>query len=621
MIIIQIIDNSTVVITTSDELKQVVSEDNGYDYIYLGNDIIATSGFIINGNKSKLTIDGTYNNIKYTYTNYLSLEEEVIKARTTNKRIILKNMNIISSHGYGVVYVPSHPNYSNVLVEYNNVNFTGIELSQNYYGTTKIINSVIEIKDTNNVPAQRACDSNRIIIDENTTITSTSNTNTVFFLNDVIPSSVKIMPNSRVNITTDKEFMNGTNRLDLIVGHGAELLLTTGNGFAKTTTHGARNVLIEEMASFTFIEKSHQRVPMWAVYGDFIVKEGASVSILNTYMTTPSDNYNIYFKGTNQKFILDNPKYVNIYTKNANVVYTNNPVNFLFKFTRINMWIYALDYTSACNLDDIPAFYWYKENNLTEITGVLTKDNTTISTHNFTDAELSSLTDINRFSFQDKKILTIGLLKINAHPITDVTDTISGHTIPHANVKIEYDNKSLTTPADENGLFEVNVDSAISNNTNIKITSCLNGCFTERKVTTPFTGELTLLKVTENIPFSITPSSKNPIILSKKNETVVTIVDSRVNSTNWKLYINYTNPMIEAAGKVLIDSLFFKKFNNEEIALKTNKKLIYESSDNGGNVNVSNVTFSTDKGLFLKPSKDLLEDEDYSTLIVWSVEE
>ena len=69
MIIIQIIDSNTVVVTTSDELKQVISEDNNYDYIYLGNDITATSGFVINGNKSKVIIDGTYNNTKYTYTN------------------------------------------------------------------------------------------------------------------------------------------------------------------------------------------------------------------------------------------------------------------------------------------------------------------------------------------------------------------------------------------------------------------------------------------------------------------------------------------------------------------------------------------------------------------------
>ena len=606
---------------TNDELKQVISEDNNYDYIYLGNDIIATEGFIINSNKSKLTIDGTYNGKKYTYTNNLSLEENAIKASTTNKKIVLKNMNIVCSNGYGVIYVVSHPNYSNVLVEYNNVNFSGIELSQNYYGTTKIVDSIIEIKNVNNVPAQRACNSNRILIDGNTTISNTSTTNTIFFFNDVIPSLVKIMPNSRVNISTPKEFMNGTNRLDLTIGHGAEFLLTTGNGFSITTTHGARNVLVEEMADFTFIENSHQRVPMWSVFGDFIVKEGASVSILNTYMTTPTDNYNIYFKGTNQKFILDNPRNVNIYTKNANIVYTNNPVNFIFKFTRINMWIYALDYTSACTLDDTPAFYWYKENSLAQISGVFNKDTTTVESHNFTNEQLNLLSDINNFSFQNKKILTMGLLKINVHPITSTSDSISGHTIPLANVKIEYEDKSIKASADENGLFEAKVDTVIPNNTVVKITSCLNGCFTERKVTTPFNGELTLFKVTQNIAFSMIPTSINPIILPKQKENIVTVIDSRLNSTNWKLYINYINPMMEVSGKVLIDSLIFKKFNNEEIDLKTNKKLIFESSDSGGNVNVSNVTFSIDKGLFLKPSKDLLEGEDYSTKIIWSVEE
>ena len=621
MIIIQIIDNNTVVVETSDELKKAISEDNNYNYIYLGSDITAASGFIINSNKSKVIIDGTCNNKKYTYTNNLSLEEDVIKVSTTNKKIVLKNINIVSSHGYGVIYVPSHPNYSNVVVEYNNINFTGIELSCNYYGTTKITNSIIDVKDTNNIPAQRVCDSNRIIIDGNSNITNNSSTNTVFFFNDVIPSSVKIKPNSKVNITTSKEFMNGTNRMDLIVGHGSEFLLTTGNGFAKTTTHGARNVLIEEMSNFTFIENNHQRVPMWNVFGNFTVKEGASISIINTYMTTPTDNYNIYFKGTNQKFILDNPKYVNIYTKNANVVYTNNPVDFKFNFARINMWVYALDYQNACTLDDTPAFYWYKENNPTEITGVFNKDSTTITAHNFTDIELSTLPDINSFSLQNIKILTIGLLKINIHPIIDSINSISGHTIPYANVKIEYDDKSLMATADENGLFEANISSVIPDNTRVKITSCLNCCYTERKVTVPFMGELTLLKVTENIPFSMIPSSTNPVILPKKNKIVVTVIDSRVNSTNWKLYLNSTNPMIDSNGKVLIDSLLFKKFNNEEITLKTNKELIFESNDNSGSVNISNVTFSGDKGLLLKPSKDLLEDEDYSTLIIWSVEE
>ena len=617
----QIINDTTVVVNDNDELKSVLSENNTYNYIYLGNNIEANSGFIINSNKSKVIIDGTYNGVKYTYTNYLTLEEEVIKASTGNKKIILQNMNIELSNPYGVIYVPSHPNYSNVLVEYKNINFNGIELSCNYYGLTKITDSVITVKDTNNVNAQRVCNSNRIIIGGNTSITSNSTTDQVFFFNDVIPSYVKIVPNSKVNITTDKEFMNGTNRLDLIVGHGSEFLLTTGNGFAITTTHGARNVTVEEMASFTFIEKNHQRVPMWVVFGDFVVKTGASLSVLNTYMNTPSDNYNIYFKGNNQNFILDNPKYVNIYTKNANVIYTNNPVSFSLKFNRINMWISALNYTDAYKIDNEPALYWYKDNYFTSLKGTFTKDITTVTSHNLTQEELNKLPDITNFSFQDRKILTIGGIKTNIHPVNNTSNTFSGHTISFADVKIEYDNQILTASSDENGLFEINLDSPIEDNKIVKVTTYFNGCFSERKITTPFNGEITLLKVTGNIPFSTNKISTTPIILPKQNSTTITIVDSRINATKWKLYLSFNNPMIEQTGKVLIDSLAFKKFNNEIIKLSTIKKLVYEEENVGSNVELSNITFSTDKGLLLFPSKDLFLNEDYKTSVIWSIEQ
>lgn len=616
----QIINDNTVVVNNSEELKQVLSETNDYTYVFFGNDITLTNGFTINSSKTEIVIDGTYNNNKYTYTNNLTESTDVINANKQNKKIVLKNMNIISSHTYGVVYVPSHPNYNDLVVEYNNINFSGVELSCNYYGTTKINDSMISGVDTNNVTVKKICDSNRIIIGGNTTITSNSTVDPVFFFNDVIPSYIKIVPNSHVNITTNEELMNGTNKLDLIVGHGSEFLLTTGNGFSITTTHGARNVLIEEMANFTFIEKSHQRIPMWSIFGNLTVKEGASFSVINTYMKTPSDNYNIYFKGSNQKIIFDNPKYINIYTKNANVMYTNNPINFSFKFSRINMWIYALDYLNACTLDDTPAYYWYKENSLAEINGVFDKNTTTITSHNFTESELNLLTDINSFSFQNIKILTIGMLKINIHPINNSINTISGHTIPYSAVLIEYDTKRLTTTANEEGLFEIDIDSVVPDNTRVKITSCLNGCYTERKVNTPFDGELTLLRTTENIVFNTTPTSNKPIILNKKNMTEIKVVDSRINSTKWKLYINYVNPMI-SGDKVLIDSLKFKKFDNELINLTTNKQLVYESDSNNGNVEVSNITFSTDKGLIIIPNKNLLMDEDYCTLIIWSIEE
>ena len=54
------INNNTVTVSTSDELKEALEQNNGYEYIYLENDITLNSGITINSNKSKETINGTY---------------------------------------------------------------------------------------------------------------------------------------------------------------------------------------------------------------------------------------------------------------------------------------------------------------------------------------------------------------------------------------------------------------------------------------------------------------------------------------------------------------------------------------------------------------------------------
>ena len=48
-----IINNNTVSVSTSDELKNVLENDNGYYYIYLENDITLNSGITINSKKVK----------------------------------------------------------------------------------------------------------------------------------------------------------------------------------------------------------------------------------------------------------------------------------------------------------------------------------------------------------------------------------------------------------------------------------------------------------------------------------------------------------------------------------------------------------------------------------------
>ena len=81
--------------------------------------------------------------------------------------------------------------------------------------------------------------------------------------------------------------MSGTNELNLTILHDTKVHLTTANGFAPNPDEGANNVLIEERASLMFIEKSHQRIPMWTIYGTLTMKEDSELQVINS-RTIPS---------------------------------------------------------------------------------------------------------------------------------------------------------------------------------------------------------------------------------------------------------------------------------------------------------------------------------------------
>lgn len=617
----QIIDDKTVVVTTSNDLKEALSLDNGYLYIYFGNDINLESGFVINANKEKVIIDGTYLNNKYTYTNYLTDENDVITASSTNKKIIVKNLTIKSSHTKGIVSTPDDISYSNTKIIYSNIKFNGIELSYNQYGITSILDSNITIENTNNVNAQRVCDCNQIEIGGQTLIDTP---NTAFiYLHTIDVAEFTILENSRVNVTTLNAFFNGTPRLNFKLLHNSIFNLTTSNGFAQTLNNGCLNVLIDEYSTFNFIENNHQRIPMWNIYGNLEVNEGASFLVINSYKDTPSDNYNIYFKGTNQNFILNNPKNVSIYTKNANVLRTENPVNFSFTFNRLNMWKDSIELLLAGTIEDLPDYSWYKENELSHITGVFNKTSTVINETNYTDIEKANLPDLSNFVFQGRKEFSVGMIKVNIHALDNKSVKISGHTLKNADVLISYDGNSEAVTSSADGLFEYTLTDTIPDGTDIEITVCQPTSFiyNTRKITTPFNGEITLFNKNEVITFNNTPISNTPMILAKLKPNSLTVVDSRKNSSDWNLYINYLNPMKSKTNKLLSDSLLFKKNDSEIVAVKTISILIYHGTNNGGVVNVEDITYSVEEGLLLglnDPS--FIIDEEYITKCIWSIE-
>ncbi len=620
----EILDEKKVVVETYQEFETILTENNNYTYIYIGNNITLESGITINENKKKIIIDGTYLNNKYTITCMSSnKEEDTITLTNNTEKIIIKNINIINPNTYGVVYIPQEEKYQKVTIEYNNITFNGTQLSYNPFGTTKIIDSNITIEETNGILARAVTESNKVEIGGNTNIESNATNSTLFlYRNDEQNPSMIFAPNSRINITTDtKEFMSGTNKLEFNVLHDTEVNLITGNGFAPNPVYGASSVLIDTNATLNFIEKSHQRVPFWSIYNSLTVNENANLFIINSYDNTPVDNYNIFFKGANPTITLNNPNSIIIYTKNSNIIHTTNDLNFNFKLNRINFWNDSTSLTSAGDINNLPDYSWYKENDLIQITGKITSTTTEITSHNLTLEELNHLPDLNNFSFQNKKQFSTGSSNINIHPINSNKMKITGHAESFADVLIEYDNITNTVTSDETGFFELNLSSPINDNTEVKIISNLANSFIykSRLIKTPFTGELTLMETPKSTSFSFQPVSTSPVILPKTKSEKIKIIDSRTDASDWELYVHITRPLTSKNNYTLLNALIFKTFTNEIIILNEVPSKIYTVTDKYEEAEVYNITWSQEQGILLRLQEGLEVNEEYITNIIYSI--
>lgn len=620
----QVLNNKEVVIDNTDELKLVLEGDNTYEYIYFNNNITLVEH--ININKEIVILDGTYNNNTYTLHGITSTElDDTISATEITKKVVVKNMTIINANTYGVIYAPSNSLYNKLVVEYNNITFNGTQLSFNPYGTTRIIDSIITIEATEGINSEEVCQSSIVEIGGMTIISSSSTTSLFVFLNTP-RSTITFLSNSRVNISSDTmAFMHGTNKLKFTIMPDTEVNLITGNGFSPYTTHGAKDVLIDERSSLLFIEKSHQRIPMWVIFGNLTINDSATFNVINTYDSTPSDNYNIHFKGTNQSILFNNPKSMILYSKNANVLYTENPINFIFNISRINMWNTSLELSQAGNIDNLPDYYWYKDSNFLYINGTFEKNSTTVKYNNITSEEFANISSIDDFILNNKKMLSIGTSYININPITRASSTIEGYTLNNSDVLIEYDGNSVYAVANQDGLFSYNLINTINETTKVKITSNLSGSFIykTRIVEVPFLGEITLIRPeNDNITYLLEPILYDPIILPRKREISLTVFDSRVSSSNWKLYVHISSPLTSKLGDVLLNAVVFKKLDDVEIKLNEVPTLIYTGEDNGGSTKVTNITYSTDKGILLNLENNYLKvNEVYNTKIIWSISE
>ena len=70
--------------------------------------------------------------------------------------------------------------------------------------------------------------------------------------------------------------------------------------------------------------------------------------------------------------------------------------------------------------------------------------------------------------------------------------------------------------------------------------------------------------------------------LCERKTQITQVVDSRIDSSNWKLYVSIDSNLVSQQGFVLENSLIFKNFDDTTFALNSLKNLIFTGQNNGG---------------------------------------
>ena len=334
-----IINNNTVVVFSSSELKEALEKDNGYTYIYFGSNITLTTGIKIASSKLNVTIDGMYDGVIHKFEDVKTLNSgDTISVNTTMNRVVVRNMNVTGYNYYGIIYVPDSASYKNVIVEYNNITYVGPQICFHPYGLTRFIDSNITISDATTTSGGEVAECNKIEIGGNTTIIHNSKGNSAFWFRNSDPTLTILSLANVTFISQYRELFYGPTNLAFSVLSGASFNITSYNGMAYGS-FGTLNTVIAQAASLEVKQTNRNgSYPTWYSYGSITLENNSSLIMINDYANITSSNYNISFASSTAGFYLNNPKKVVLYNSAANVIRTSATIPFKFQFTRINLF-------------------------------------------------------------------------------------------------------------------------------------------------------------------------------------------------------------------------------------------------------------------------------------------
>ena len=405
------IDDSTVAVETSAELKSILEGTNSITHIYLAKDITLAQGITILGSKTQVSIDGLYptdgTGTIHTYTDMNSASNaDAIGVRTASSiHVTVQNLNVVGKNYYGLIYVAEGSAYQNVVITYKNITYNGPQITYHPSGLSIYQNLTINIIDSTASVANEVAEAGSLQIGGKTTIIHNSVGDSAFWFRGYTGNPyLEILENSDVTISTTRDIVYSGNYITLTINKNSSFSVKTKYGFFRNNAHQASSILVDQNSSFSVIQtQTNGSYATLSCRGTFTINENASLYLEANYQNTAPL---ILFNTSSSSFNVTNPKSVILYNSSYNCLSFANTTTFNINCGKLDYWLTSPTLISTGIIENNPLYSWYKSNdeNISIVSSV-TSSKTTLSSNNLSESEIESLPSLNLLTFQTAKTL------------------------------------------------------------------------------------------------------------------------------------------------------------------------------------------------------------------------
>lgn len=407
------INDTTVAVETSAELKTILEGDNKITLIYLANDITLAQGITILGSKTQVTIDGFYptdgSGSIHTYTDMNSADSgNAIGVRTTSSiNVTVQNLNVVGRNYYGIIFVSEASSHQNVVITYKNITYNGPQITYHPSGLSIYQDLTINIIDSTSCVANEVAEAGQLQIGGKTTIIHNSVGDSAFWFRGYSSTPyLEILENSNVSISTTRDIVYTSYPINLSIKPNSSFKVNTKYGFFRNSRHQAANILVDKNSIFSVIQ-SQANGSYATLYcrETFTVNENATLYLEANYQNTAPL---ILFSTSSSKFIVDNPKSIILYNSSSNCLSFSNTASFTINCGKIDYWLTSPTLIDTGILENNSLYSWYKSNDENiSIAANVTSSKTSVTSNNLSETEIQSLPDLSLLTFQTAKTLRL----------------------------------------------------------------------------------------------------------------------------------------------------------------------------------------------------------------------